>query len=73
MPSKTISQWTKSHGYSRGFWYILKKKKKAPRTFRALSTERISDEADAEWVREREAETAASNAAQAPAPLDGAA
>jgi hypothetical protein len=58
MPSKTIDQWTKSHHYSRGFYYLLKKRNKAPRTFKAGATRRISDEADAEWVRAREAESA---------------
>jgi hypothetical protein len=54
MSSKTIQQWCDSHGFSRGFFYILKRQNKAPRTFNAGAAVRISDEADTEWVRARE-------------------
>jgi hypothetical protein len=62
MSSKTIQQWCDSHGFSRGFFYILKKRDLAPRTFNAGAAVRISDEADAEWTRAREAESAATPA-----------
>jgi hypothetical protein len=57
MASKTIDEWCKSHGFSRGFYYILKKQKKAPRTMEIGAARRISEEADAEWTRAREAES----------------
>jgi len=58
MASKTIEQWAKSHGFSRGFFYILREQGRAPRTMKINACRRISDESDAEWVRAREAETA---------------
>jgi hypothetical protein len=59
MSSKTIQQWCDSHHISRGMFYILDARGEAPRTFNAGKCRRISDEADAEWVRAREAESAA--------------
>jgi hypothetical protein len=56
MASKSIEEWARSHGFSRGFFYLLKKRGIAPRIFNVGAAVRISDEADAEWVRQREAE-----------------
>jgi hypothetical protein len=64
MASKTIEEWTKSHGFSRSFFYVLKKRNLGPRTFSAGAAVRISDEADADWVRSREAGSILSGAAQ---------
>jgi hypothetical protein len=55
----TINEWCASHGLSRATWYNLKRAGKAPRTYLAGTRERISHEADAEWVKAREAEAAA--------------
>jgi hypothetical protein len=59
MSSKTIQKWCDSHGFSREFFYVLKKRNLAPRTFNAGTAVRISDEADAEWMRARESESSA--------------
>jgi len=64
MSSKTIQKWCDSDGFSRGFFYSLKKRKQAPRTFNAGGAVRISDEADAEWVRARESESIAKSGDQ---------
>ena len=64
MGSMSITQWAKSHGLSRGMYYLLEKEGKAPRTMMIRSCPRISDEADAEWVRAREAEAAAPEIAE---------
>jgi hypothetical protein len=56
--SKSISQWARSHGLSRGTYYLLQKEGKAPRTMTVRSRPRISDDADAEWVKAREEEHA---------------
>jgi len=63
MATKTIEQWCESHGFSRSFFYVLKKRGKAPRTMSVGTCVRISDEADVEWVRARETETAGDVAA----------
>lgn len=57
MSSMTIDEWAKCHRVSRGFFYILEKQGKAPRTWNAGRCRRITDEANAEWVRAREAES----------------
>jgi predicted DNA-binding transcriptional regulator AlpA len=58
MASKTIEEWAKSHRFSRGFFYILEKRGKAPRTMKIGTARRITDESDVDWVRARETESA---------------
>jgi hypothetical protein len=58
--SLTISQWCVRRGISRPMYYKLRKLGKAPLTYDAGGP-RISDEADARWLREREAEAQANN------------
>jgi hypothetical protein len=55
----TIDRWAESHELSRAFFYVLEKQGKAPRTYNVGKCRRISDEADLEWVRAREAESIA--------------
>lgn len=57
MGSKSPAEWADSHGFSRAFLYKLLKEGKAPKTFSVGKCRRISDQADAEWVAEREAES----------------
>jgi hypothetical protein len=57
MSSKTIQEWCDSHRYSRSFFYVLEKAGKSPLTFKVGTTRRISEEADAQWVKDREAES----------------
>jgi hypothetical protein len=58
MGSKAIDEWTSSHGFSRSYFYLLKKRGKAPRTMKVGACVRITDDANNEWEREREAESA---------------
>jgi predicted DNA-binding transcriptional regulator AlpA len=58
MGSKTIDEWCDAHSFSRAFYYELRKRGQAPRTFRAGKCVRISDEANAEWIVAREARSA---------------
>lgn len=57
MGSKSIDGWTKSHGLSRGFFYVLKKRGQAPQTFKVGRAVRISDEANDAWVKQRQADS----------------
>jgi hypothetical protein len=54
--SFTINEWCGHRRISRGEFYKLKKIKKAPRLHYAGTKPLISREADADWVRDREAE-----------------
>jgi hypothetical protein len=54
--SYTIAEWCELRRISRGMFYKLKKVKKAPRLHGAGVKQLISPEADADWLREREAE-----------------
>jgi predicted DNA-binding transcriptional regulator AlpA len=63
MSSKSIPQFCNAHGFSRSFFYKLDKLGKAPSTMKVGALTRISDEAEREWVRRMEAETAASHCA----------
>jgi predicted DNA-binding transcriptional regulator AlpA len=56
--SLTIDQWCDVHGFSRGMFYRLKQIGQAPRIFRVGRAVRITEAADAEWLAEREVETA---------------
>ena len=56
--SFTIEQWCQRHNVSRSFYYKLKRAGKAPRTMELLDKAvRITEEADREWVCQREVET----------------
>ena len=59
LPKRSYSptEWSERHGFSRGFFYKLKREGKGPRTFYAGRLQRVSAEADDDWVREREKET----------------
>jgi predicted DNA-binding transcriptional regulator AlpA len=54
----TISEWCETKRISRSLFYILDRRGEAPRTFRVGKRRLISAEADAEWVRKREAKSA---------------
>ena len=55
MPSKSIAEWCRSHGYkSRGTFYKLKSEGRAPDLI--YPGPRITDDANARWERERERE-----------------
>lgn len=56
--SFTIDGWCIHHNCSRGSYYNLKRQGKAPRSYKIGNSERITTEADLEWVAEREAEAA---------------
>jgi hypothetical protein len=57
-PSFTLSEWCKHRRVSRAMFYKLHAQGKAPRTHNNGIRRLISAEADADWLREREAETA---------------
>ena len=59
MQSKTIEEWARSHRLSRSMFYKLKEQGKAPREMHIGKSVRISEDADREWVRLREAEEVA--------------
>jgi predicted DNA-binding transcriptional regulator AlpA len=63
MASVMIDEWCKRHNLSRSMFYKLKNSGKAPRTMMIGTTIRITDQADAEWMAAREAETAAAKSA----------
>ncbi len=54
----TIPQFCRKHRISRQTYYNLRKRGKGPREMTINSAKRITPEADADWQREREQETA---------------
>lgn len=56
--SFSIEQWCQRHNLSRSTYYKLRAANKAPRTMEVLNCVRISEDADREWVKAREAEAA---------------
>ena len=54
----TVSEWCERNRISRSLFYILDRRGEAPRTFRVGKRRLITAKADAEWIREREAESA---------------
>jgi predicted DNA-binding transcriptional regulator AlpA len=52
----TIDEWCQKNRLSRSTFYKLKKAGKAPRLAKVLEAVRITEEADKEWVKAREAE-----------------
>jgi len=63
MESFTIGEWCAKRKVSRAKFYQLDKQNKAPRTHNAGVKRLISPQADADWIREREAEAAATRTA----------
>lgn len=59
--SFTVSEWCEYRRISRGMFYKLDEKGQAPRSHFAGAKRLISDEADADWIKQRE--TAAEHAA----------
>jgi hypothetical protein len=57
MPSSTIDEWCEANRICRSQYYNLKRQGLTPREMRFGRSVRISPEADAEWRRQREAET----------------
>jgi predicted DNA-binding transcriptional regulator AlpA len=55
MRSFSIEQWCEMHGFCRAMFYKLASANVAPRTFKVGRSVRISDEANTEWLRAREA------------------
>lgn len=59
-PSLSIDDWCRQHGISRSYFYKLAQQGRAPQTFHiGNKIRRISAEANAAWIAEREAETRA--------------
>ncbi|WP_182179543.1 helix-turn-helix transcriptional regulator [Methylobacterium radiotolerans] len=56
MQSLTIPEWCARHKLSRQSFYNLARVGKAPRFMKVGRSVRISEAADAEWLRAREAE-----------------
>jgi hypothetical protein len=57
--SLTITEWCARHDISRRQFNLLEQQGRAPRTFNAgKKSRRISADADAAWIIEREAEAA---------------
>jgi hypothetical protein len=52
--SFTVSEWTAMRGYSRVFFYTLKKRGDAPDTIGRGKAQRVTIEADARWLRKQE-------------------
>ena len=55
----TIKEFCKAYGFSHAHYYNLKKVGKGPREMKLGRRRAISDEAAADWEKEREAESAA--------------
>ncbi len=62
MNSFSIPEWCDLHDFSRAYFYVLKARGEAPRTFSVGRGQRISPAANTEWMAAREA---ASNAVPA--------
>lgn len=63
MQSLTIPEWCARHKLSRATFYNLARVGKAPRIMKAGRSVRISEAADAEWLRAREFEASSEEAA----------
>jgi predicted DNA-binding transcriptional regulator AlpA len=62
-PSFTVPEWCAHRKVSRSMFYKMASEGWAPRTYNVGVSRRISPEADAEWLRQREAESAHETAA----------
>lgn len=56
--SYTLNEWCEARRISRAMFYVLDKQGLAPRTHHVGVKRLISPEADAEWLRQREEESA---------------
>ncbi|WP_082173204.1 helix-turn-helix transcriptional regulator [Methylobacterium platani] len=56
MQSLTIHEWCERHKLSRASFYNLLKAGKAPRIMKVGAAVRITDDADRDWCRAREAD-----------------
>ncbi|MDA9482954.1 hypothetical protein XI07_13120 [Bradyrhizobium sp. CCBAU 11445] len=63
MLSYTIDEFCQRQRFSRSLYYKLERAGKGPRKMQLLGCVRISEEAEREWVKAREAETLAEVAA----------
>jgi predicted DNA-binding transcriptional regulator AlpA len=59
MKTYPLDQWLQLRDFSRPFWYVLKKRGEAPRHFNVGRRVFVTEEADAEWLKAREAESVA--------------
>jgi predicted DNA-binding transcriptional regulator AlpA len=57
--SFSVNEWCARRRVSRSFFYEMQQRGEAPRTYRIGNRQRITTEADAEWIAKREAEAAA--------------
>ncbi|MCK1311603.1 transcriptional regulator [Bradyrhizobium sp. 45] len=55
MRSFSIDEWCQLHRFSRPFFYKLRGQGQAPRTYNVGRIVRITEEANTEWLRAREA------------------
>ena len=56
--SYSINEWCVLRKVSRSYYYVLKSRGEAPRSYKLGSRDRITDEADREWAAQREAVSA---------------
>lgn len=63
MLSYTIDEFCQRQRFSRSLYYKLERAGKGPRKMQLLGCVRISEDAEREWVKAREAETQAEVAA----------
>jgi hypothetical protein len=54
--SWTVLEWCAMRGYSRPFFYTLKKNRNAPDVIGEGKAQRITDDADARWIKRQEAQ-----------------
>jgi hypothetical protein len=52
--SYTVAQWCEMRGYSRPYFYTLRKEGNAPDVIGQGKAQRITDQADARWVKRQE-------------------
>jgi hypothetical protein len=55
--SYPLSDWLRLHNISRAQFYKIQEAGQGPRTFKLMSRIRISEEANNEWLKAREAES----------------
>jgi hypothetical protein len=65
--ARSIPQFCARNGFSRSFFYVLKKRGKAPRIMNVDGRQIISPEAERDWRLEREREATGGLAGQRPA------
>lgn len=55
MRSFSIKEWCSLHGFSVSYFHLMASRNEGPRTFKSGRLTRISEEANAAWIAEREA------------------